>query len=553
MSDHLGDQMPLLTPSDTYESVYDAFNWHVPEQVNMAWQVCDRHADASPDQTGLIVANPDGTRRDYTWRELQALSNQMANFLTAQGLERGDRVGILLSQCVEAAISHVAAWKMGAISIPLFSLFGEEALAFRLKDSGARVVVTEEAHLHKIEAIRDQLPDLACVVLIDGKDGDQCVDLWRGLERASDTFQNVATLATDPSYIVYTSGTTGNPKGALQGHRSLLGHMPSVEFFHDFLPQPGDLMWTPADWAWIGGLMNCLMGAWFHGVPVLAYRAGKYDPEAALHLMAKYKVRNTFMPPTALKMMREIMDIPSYGADLRTIACAGEPMGVELLDWGRSAFNLTFNEFYGQTECNLVVANCQQIMDIKPGSMGRPIPGHDVAVIDGEGNRLPPGEVGQIAVRAPDPVMMLEYWNNPEATKNKYLGEWLLTGDQGQTDDDGYFWFVGRDDDVITSAGYRIGPGEIEDCLTKHHAVSLAAAIGVPDELRTELIKVFIKLMPGHNGSPQLEEEIRAFVKTRLSPHEYPRLIEFVDELPLTSTGKIRRKDLRDQETLKLK
>ncbi len=543
--------MRVLTELNNYEAVRDAFRWDIPERVNMAHQVCDRHAETSPDKIGLIVAHPDGTHRDYDWRELRSLSNKMANFLQSHGINRGERIGILLSQCVEAAISHVAAWKMGAVSIPLFSLFGEEALSFRLNDSGARVIVTESIHLSKIEAIRDQLPELKLVIVIDGKGNDQTVDLWKGLEHASDQFDILDTAATDPAYIVYTSGTTGNPKGALQGHRSLLGHMPAVEFFHDFLPQPDDLMWTPADWAWIGGLMNCLMGAWFHGVPVLAYRAPKYDPERALELMAKYKVRNTFMPPTALKLMRAIPDIRSYGVKLRTIACAGEPMGAELLDWGRKSFGVTLNEFYGQTECNLVVANCQKIMDIKPGSMGRPIPGHDVAVIDEDGQKVPTGTVGQIAVRAPDPVMMLKYWNNPDATSHKYTGDWLLTGDQGQIDEDGYFWFVGRDDDVITSSGYRIGPGEIEDCLTKHPAVSLAAAIGVPDTLRTEIIKVFIKLMPDISGSKELEDEIRTFVRTRLSPHEYPRIIEFVEDLPLTSTGKIMRKNLRDQEAAK--
>ncbi len=545
--------MPLLREAGSYDAVRKAFHWQVPDHVNMAWQVCDRHAEATPDEIGLIVVHEDGSKDDYTWRALRSLANKMANFLVASGVVRGDRVGILLSQSVEAAISHVAAWKIGAISIPLFSLFGEEALAFRLKDSGAKVIVTEGIHYPKIEAIRDQLPSLELVALIDGKSGPGLADLWHGLERASDSFRNADTLATDPSYIVYTSGTTGNPKGALHGHRSLLGHMTGVEYFHDFLPKPGDLMWTPADWAWIGGLMNCLMGAWFHGVPVLAYRAGKYDPERALRLMAKYKIRNTFMPPTALKMMRAIPDIPSFGVQLRTIACAGEPMGVELLDWGRQSFGLTFNEFYGQTECNLVVANCQKIMLIKPGSMGRPIPGHDVAIIDAEGHEVAPGTIGQFAIKRPDPVMMLEYWNNPEATRNKFLGDWLLTGDQGQMDEDGYLWFVGRDDDVISSAGYRIGPGEIEDCLTKHPAVELAAAIGVADPIRTEIVKAFIKLLPGHTGDKTLEEEIRNFVKTRLSPHEYPRQIEFVEQLPLTSTGKIMRKVLRDREAAKTK
>ncbi len=541
----------MLKNLGTYESVYDAFDWQVPDRINMGYDVCDRHAARDPGALGMIVTDPSGDRTDYSFGALRQLSNKLCNVLIAQGLTRGDRLGILLSQSVEAAISHVAAWKMGAVSIPLFTLFGEDALKFRLENSEATIVVTEQSQLHKLEAIRDALPHLKTILLIDGPNGDGITDFWRAMGKARDSFEIVDTTSEDPSFICFTSGTTGNPKGALHAHRSLTGHMPAVEFFHDFLPEPGDLMWTPADWAWIGGLMNCLMGAWYHGVPVLAYRAKKYDPENALRLIADFGVRNTFMPPTALKMMREIHDIPSFGTNLRTIACAGEPMGAELLHWGRESFGITFNEYYGQTECNLVVANCQAIMDIKPGSMGRPVPGHTVAIIDKDGNPLAPGETGQIAVKAPDPVMMLKYWRNPDATKEKYLGDWLLMGDQGQMDEDGYIWFVGRDDDVISSAGYRIGPGEIEDCLTKHEAVSLAAAIGVPDPLRTELVKVFIKLMPGYNGSPELEDSIRAFVKTRLSPHEYPRLIEFVDELPLTSTGKIRRKDLRDREAAK--
>jgi len=543
--------MRLLSPTDTYGDAYDQFEWHIPDRINMAEQACERHARTMPDQVGLIVANIDDTHREYTWGQLSGLSNQMANLLTANGLVRGERFGILLSQSVEAAISHLACWKMGAISIPLFSLFGEEALLFRLKDSGAKMIITEKRQLEKVLAIRDKLPNLEHIILIDGPDEPNAIDLWSHLENASDQFEMLDTAADDPSYIIYTSGTTGNPKGALMGHCSLMGHMAGVEFFHDFFPQPDDLMWTPADWAWIGGLMNCLMGAWFHGVPVLAYRAPKYDPVQALQLMAKYKVRNTFMPPTALKIMRGVPDIPSYGTNLRTIAVAGEPMGRELLEWGQREFGITFNEFYGQTECNLVVGNCQKIMDVVSGSMGKPIPGHIVAVIDDEGEVMPAGQEGQIAVRDGDPVMMLEYWNNPDATQKKFLGDWLLTGDQGILDEDGYLWFLARDDDVITSAGYRIGPGEIEDCLTKHKAVSLAAAIGIPDPVRTEIVKVFITLMSGVDASEELEEDIRSFVKTRLSPHEYPREIEFVEDLPVTSTGKIKRNELRKMERAK--
>ena len=543
----------MLTKAATYEDVCDALTWNIPETFNMGVDVCDKHAEATPDKLGLIVADENGIVAQYSFSALKHLSNKLANLLIAHGLTRGDRMGILMSQSVEAAISHVAAWKMGAISIPLFTLFGEDALSFRLKDSGAKILVTDIDNVHKIEAIREDLPDLEMILLVGaGKDGVGMADFWNGMEKSSGFFTPLVTAAEDPSFICYTSGTTGNPKGALHAHRTMFGHLPGMEMFHDFLPQPGDLLWTPADWAWIGGLMNCLMCSWHHGVTNLAYRAKKYDPEAALRLMAKYEVRNTFMPPTALNLMRAVKDIPSFGTNLRTVACAGEPMGAELLHWGREALGVTFNEYYGQTECNLVTANCQEIMEVKPGSMGRPAPGHIVEIIDEDGNVLPAGEEGEIAVKAPDPVMLLRYWNNPEGTEKKYRGDWLLMGDQGTKDEDGYIWFVGRADDVITSAGYRIGPGEIEDCLCKHPAVSLAAAIGVPDPIRTEAIKVFIKLMPGHNGGPDLEEEIRSFVKTRLSPHEYPRIVEFVDSLPLTATGKIRRKDLREAEIAKI-
>ncbi len=542
----------MLTPAATYEEVVATQSWRIPETFNIGVDICDRHAEATPDKPALIVAGPDVAPVTYTFSDIRALSNKLANLLAGNGLQRGDRLGILLSQSVEAAISHIAAWKLGAISIPLFTLFGEEALSFRLANSGARMLVTDVDHYPKIEAIRDTLPGLETVLVVDaGGDGHGMTDFWSSMDAARDSFAPLVTASEDPAFICYTSGTTGNPKGALHAHRTLFGHMPGMEMFHDFLPQPGDLMWTPADWAWIGGLMNCLVCSWHHGVTNLAYRARKYDPEEALSLIAKYNVRNTFMPPTALNLMRAVADIPSFGTDLRTIAVAGEPMGVELLDWGRQSFGLTFNEYYGQTECNLVVANCQQIMAVKPGAMGRAAPGHIVEVIDDDGNVLGPGEVGEIAVKRPDPVMLLEYWDNPQATKDKYRGDWLLMGDLGSKDEEGYFRFVGRGDDVITSAGYRIGPGEIEDCLCKHPAVSLAAAIGVPDPLRTEAIKVFVKLMPGHNGSPQLADDIRSFVKTRLSPHEYPRLIEFVDALPMTATGKIRRKDLRDAELAK--
>ena len=289
-----------------------------------------------------------------------------------------------------------------------------------------------------------------------------------------------------------------------------------------------------------------LLPAWHHGVPVLAYRARKFDPEEAFWLMQEHGVRNSFLPPTALKLMRQV-DRPRerFSYDMRSVVSGGETLGAELLDWGRETFGLTINEFYGQTECNVVVGNCADVMEVRPGAMGRAIPGHDVAIVDNDGNLLPDGTQGNVGIAKGDPVMFLQYWNNPEATEKKYAGGWLLTGDQAVRDADGYFWYVGRDDDVITSAGYRIGPGEIEDCLVGHPAVAMAAGIGVPDPLRTQAVKAFIVLKDGLVGDDALAKGIQEHVKTRLAAHEYPRHVAFVDALPMTTTGKIVRKDLR--------
>ena len=348
--------------------------------------------------------------------------------------------------------------------------------------------------------------------------------------------------------MVYTSGTTGPPKGALHAQRILAGHLPSIEYTHEFFPKADDLMWTPADWAWAGGLFNIMLPALNYGVPLLAYNFTKFDAETAFALMEETGVRNAFIPPTALRMLRAV-DAPAkrYSLALRTIASGGESLGRETLEWGREELGLTINEFYGQTECNYVLASCAAVGVVKPGSIGKSIPGHTVGVIDDEGNELPPGEQGQIAVKRPDPIMFLEYWQRPEATEEKFIGDWMTTGDQGMSDEDGYISFVGRDDDVITSAGFRIGPGEIEDCLLRHPAVRLAAVVGKPDELRTEIVKAFIVLAEGHEATPELEKELRGFVRERLSAHEYPREIAFIDEMPLTTTGKVIRRLLREQ------
>ncbi|MCW5700450.1 MAG: AMP-binding protein, partial [Rhodospirillales bacterium] len=475
----------MLTRAETYEDVCRLMRWHIPDRYNMGVDVCDKHAAVSPDAPAIIAEDEGGDVLCYSFETLRRLSNRLANVLTGLGVRPGDRVGILLSQSIETAIAHIATWKTGGISIPLFTLFGENALSFRLANSGARVLVTDLEGACKVQSIRHETPDLNRILVIGADENevaDGWLDFWTAVNSASDEFSPLPTRADDPAVIIYTSGTTGNPKGALHAHRVLLGHLPAVEFFNEFFPQPGDLMWTPADWAWIGGLMNVLMSSLHHGVPVFAHRMRKFDPERALSIIARHGIRNAFMPPTALRMMRQVPNPRGrFDIRLRTLTCAGEAMGAELLDWSRETLGLTPNEYYGQTECNLVVANCAKIMAVKAGSMGRPVPGHTVEVIGEDGSPLGAGATGHIAVRRPDPVMMLEYWRNPDATKAKFMGDWMLTGDLGHKDGDGYLWFLGRDDDVITSAGYRIGPGEIEDCLGRHPAVALAAAVGVPD------------------------------------------------------------------------
>jgi acetyl-CoA synthetase len=348
--------------------------------------------------------------------------------------------------------------------------------------------------------------------------------------------------------MIYTSGTTGQPKGALHAHRVLLGHLPGAELPHFPFPQKGDRFWTPADWAWAGGLLDVLLPSLHHGMPVVARKLDKFDPADAFALMARAQVRNAFIPPTALRMMRAAANPQGrYDFKLRSVGSGGESLGIEALEWGKSALGLVINEFYGQTECNLVLGSCAQLGMLKPGAIGKPVPGHTVAVIGRDGAVLNAGELGQIAVKRPDPVMFLEYWGKPEATRDKFIGDWMTTGDQGVMDEDGYFSFVGRDDDVITSAGFRIGPGEIEDCLIRHPAVALAAVVGKPDALRTEIVKAFIVLKKSHVASDALTAEIQSFVKTRLSAHEYPREVAFIDDMPMTTTGKVIRRLLRER------
>jgi acetyl-CoA synthetase len=537
----------MLERRDSYDALRSAFRWTIPDRFNIGVAVSDVWASRDPGRVALVEWRPDGAPATLSFSELSARSSALACALGARGVGRGDRVALLLPQSFETAISHVAIYKLGAISVPLALLFGVEALEYRLATAGVKAVITNAAGAQKLARIRSRLADLELVVLVEG-DAAGAVGFERLLAEGRPEFRPVDTTPDDPAMMIFTSGTTGPPKGALHGHRVLLGHLPGMQMAHEFMPEPGDRFWTPADWAWAGGLLNALLPALYFGVPVVSSRSEKFDPAAACALMRETGVRNAFIPPTALRMMKSQRDIGRiFPKGLRTAASAGEALGRETYEWAKAELGLTVNEIYGQTECNLVLGSCAALGVSRAGSTGKPVPGHDVALIDAEGRPVPAGEPGQIAVRRPDPVMFLEYWNSPEATAQKFVGDWMTTGDQGMADRDGYIHFFGRDDDVITSAGYRIGPGEIEDCLTGHTSVALAAAVGKPDPLRTEIVKAYIVLKEGVEPSESLREEIRGWVRERLSAHEYPREVEFVDSMPLTTTGKVIRRIFRDR------
>jgi acetyl-CoA synthetase len=540
--------------ADRWREVWEGFRWDVPADFNIAHSTCRRWAgDAG--RPALLWEDESGETRTYTFAQLLSAANRLSNALVHLGIERGDRVALILPQRPETVVTYLACFQMGAVAVPLSFLFGPEALRYRLADSGARAVVVDADTAVNLAAVRASLEALEHVIGVAGARGAGMLDWDATLDRASDGFEPVATLARDPAAIIYTSGTTGPPKGALLPHCVLLGNLPGFECSHDGFPRAGDLFWSPADWAWTGGLWDALMPTLHHGRTILGFR-GRFDPERSFQLMEKYAVRNAFLFPTALKMMMKAVPRPraARALALRSLMSGGEPVGSAVFHWCRDELGVTVNEIFGQTEMNYIVGNSHEVWPVKPGSMGRPYPGHRIAVIDDAGCELPAGEVGDIAVNrlwldgTPDPVFFLGYWGNEEATAKKYSGDWCRTGDQASMDGDGYLWYQGRADDMFKSAGYRIGPAEIENCLMRHAAVANCAVVPSPDETRGALIKAFILLAPDHAPDEALKDSIRAHVKGQLAAYQQPREIEFVSELPMTTTGKVQRKVLRDLE-----
>ena len=555
--------------ANRYDAIYREFRWHVPVQFNIAEECCARWARDTPQAVAILSEDASGGVTAFTYAQLQAEANRLSNALARLGVVRGDRVAIVMPQRFETAVAHIALFQMGAIGVPLSMLFGPEALEYRLNDGDARVAIVDESGIANLLAARPTCPALKTVLAVGAARGQGDLDWADACARERATFTPVATKCDDGAVLIYTSGTTGPPKGALIPHRALIGNLSgfvaSQNWFPDVEPQgqrsepDGAVFWSPADWAWTGGLMDALLPTLYFGRTIVGYQ-GRFSPETAFGLMQRHRVTHTFLFPTALKAMMKAVPLPRerYALQLRGVMSAGEAVGDAVFAWCRDALGVPVNEMFGQTEMNYIVGNSHAVWPARPGSMGRPYPGHRVAVIDDAGHECPRGTPGDVALHrldvhgAPDPVFFLGYWKNGAATSAKFTGDprnsWCRTGDMAVMDADGYLWYDGRADDVFKAAGYRIGPSEIENCLVKHAAVANAAVVPKPDAERGALIKAYVVLAPGFEGTPALVDELQRHVRGRLAPYEYPKEIEFIDALPMTTTGKVQRRVLRLQE-----
>ena len=581
---------------DHHTALHAGFVWQVPEHFNLAEVCCARWSRQTPRAVAVRAVLDSGQQVTLSYRALQRQAHRLSHALRRLGVQRGDRVAIVMPQRFETAIAHMAVYQLGAVAMPLAMLFGPDALAYRLQDSGTALAIADDSAIANLRAARVDCPGLRTVIAVGDAAGQGDLDWDDALAAETDRFTPVATRADDPAVLIYTSGTTGPAKGALIPHRALIGNLSgfvcSQNGFPDLLgTQPlasGDdqpapdggwqpaghqharsVFWSPADWAWTGGLMDALLPTLYFGREIVAWR-GRFSPETAFELLQGCRVTHTFLFPTALKAMMKAVPQPRrhYRLHLHAVMSAGEAVGDAVFDWCRDALGVSVNEMFGQTEINYIVGNCGRLRDVqgrpidgwpaRPGSMGRAYPGHRVAVIDDAGQECPRGTPGDVALHRrdvhgqPDPVFFLGYWQADAATRAKFTGDpadsWCRTGDTAVMDDDGYLWYQGRSDDVFKAAGYRIGPSEVENCLVKHPAVANAAVVPKPDAARGALVKAYVVLAPGFAGDDTLVAALQAHVRERLAPYEYPKEIEFIDALPMTTTGKVQRRLLRLQE-----
>ncbi len=564
---------------DFYAAMQHSFGWSVPANFNMA-QVCSQRWAAQPDaaqRTAIIEHHTGGAYRTYSFAQLQQAADDLSLRLQAMGVQKGDRVAIVLPQRFETAVAYIAVMQMGAVAMPLSLLFGPDALSYRLNDSAAVVALVDGASIEQVLQVKGECIALREVVRLDASQK----------RHFENSFVPVITQADDAAVLIYTSGTTGPPKGALIPHRALIGNLtgfvcsqnwfgfsPTNRANSQQLPKSkfSSVFWSPADWAWTGGLMDALLPTLYFGRPIVAYN-GRFSPELAFGLMQAHKVTHTFLFPTALKAMMKAYPTPrsQFKLYLQAMMSAGEAVGDAVFAYCQQQLGVTVNEMFGQTEINYIVGNCAMEWasgdgltpvvhrhnvgwPAKPGSMGKGYPGHRVAVIDEDGNECPVGVPGDVALHRfnqhgePDPIFFLGYWKNPRSTQDKFTGDWCRTGDLAVRDADGYLWYQGRADDVFKAAGYRIGPSEVENCLVKHPAVANAAVVPKPDPERGALVKAYVVLSAGFQASEALIADLQTHVRGKLAPYEYPKEIEFIAELPMTTTGKVQRRVLRLQE-----
>jgi acetyl-CoA synthetase len=528
-----------------WDDIYAAADWDAPEAMNIAHEVCDRHAEATPEKAALRYAGTDGDREQLTFADLAERSNRFANLLEERGIERGDRVFTYMPRVPAHYVALVGTLKHGA--------------AYRLADCDAKALLTTAENRETASRALDDAPTIETVIVVDRGDGsdggdggdgagsrrDSDVDYEGAIAAASDDYETARTSGEDDALLYYTSGTTGLAKGVLHEHRWVAGVAATQRYAVDL--QEDDLYWSTADLGWLTGPINAL-GAWFWGTSQFTYE-GEFDSEAWASLLDEFPITVLFSVPTAYRMLREhesVLEEPAL--DLRHVLSIGEPLSAGVVEWGEEALGVTILDTYGQTETGNMIINNYPTMEVRPGSMGKPLPGIEAAVVDPEtGEPLEPGETGEIAQRGDYPCFFAGYWEQPEKTADCFENDWYLSGDLGHLDEDGYFWFEGRADDVILSAGYRIGPFEVESSLGEHPAVAEGAVVPKPDEQRGNIVKAYIVLSEGQEPSTDLEERIKTHVSEELAAHEYPREIEFVDELPKTVTGKIRRTELRDR------
>lgn len=530
----------------SFERLRERFEWSLPDQFNIGRAVSDAHLKSDSDRVAIYYESETASNPKWRFRDLAEKSNGLARLLSETGVQRGDRVGICLPARPETALAMIASYKLGCVALSMSPLFGPDAVRYRLKHSGAKVLIVEDDR-RDLRTLTREVESVKTTLVIDGEDMGSNERSFDDVCRSATAPGPVRTGIREGAHLFYTSGTTGDPKGALHAHGFLLGHIPCFQLYFEVAPRRRDVSWTPADWGWIGAVGDVLLPSLFFGIPVVASkRVGRFDPRASLELMREYGVTCAFLPPTALRLIRKTIDHPKrdYALKLRAVCSAGESVGADLVQWGRRELGAPINEFYGCTEANLVVVSSSALKTLRPGAMGKQCPGHSVEVVQ-DGRVLPVGEIGEIAVRVPDPVVFLGYWGDIEATRRRFSGEWFLTGDLGWKDAEGFVFFKGRMDDVIKTAGYRVGPEEVEQSINKHASVLESAVVGKADPLKGFIVKAFVVLKEGADPSKRLQAEIQEMVKRRLAAYAYPREVEFVPELPKTVTGKIKRFELR--------